>query len=171
MLNAGHAPKHATPSPWLDNTYFQNTLATNLMGVINGISTFLPLLQKSEGPSAIVLTGSKQGITNPPGNPAYNCSKSAVKTLAEHLSHDLRTESNPIYSPHTSVHLLIPGWTFTGLSGNKGPTSSEAAMQKKPPVPGCRNSARSTALTGSKQGSSTWCVRTTMWMKRWIKRG
>jgi len=57
------------------------------------------------------VTGSKQGITNPPGNPAYNASKSAVQTITEHLSFDLAKSS-----PKTSVHLLVPGWTFTGLT-------------------------------------------------------
>jgi len=81
----------------------------NLFGVINGISTFLPMVQASKNASAVVITGSKQGITNPPGNPAYNASKSAIKTLAEHLSYDLR-DSN------TAVHLLVPGSTYTGLA-------------------------------------------------------
>jgi len=88
----------------------------NLFGVIHGISTFLPSIQSSASktnPSAIIITGSKQGITNPPGNPAYNASKSAVKTLAEHLSYDLK--DTPV-----SVHLLVPGWTFTGLTGGGG---------------------------------------------------
>lgn len=31
--------------------------------------------------------------------------------MAEHLSFDLRE------NPHVSVHLLVPGWTFTGLTG------------------------------------------------------
>ena len=83
---------------------------TNLFGVINGISTFLPSLRTQKQPTSIVITGSKQGITNPPGNPAYNASKAAIKTLAEHLSYDLRATP-------TSVHLLVPGWTFTGLTG------------------------------------------------------
>ena len=93
---------------------------TNLFGVVNGISTFLPQIQStsSSGPTAIVITGSKQGITNPPGNMAYNASKSAVKALAEHLSFDLRNTS-------TSVHLLVPGWTFTGLTGG-------GAIKEKP---------------------------------------
>ena len=132
MLNAGHGPPAKTSSQWLDIECFHDTLNTNLFGVINGINTFLPLVQKSPGPSAIVITGSKQGITNPPGRPAYNASKSAVKTLAEHLSHDLRTPSNAAYSPQTSVHLLVPGWTYTGLSGNKGPNASEEVINKKP---------------------------------------
>jgi NAD(P)-dependent dehydrogenase (short-subunit alcohol dehydrogenase family) len=80
----------------------------NLFGVINGLNTFVPLIKSQNSPSAIVITGSKQGITNPPGNPAYNASKAAVKTIAEHLSYDLKDTK-------TSVHLLVPGWTFTGL--------------------------------------------------------
>jgi NAD(P)-dependent dehydrogenase (short-subunit alcohol dehydrogenase family) len=83
---------------------------TNLNGVINGLNTYVPSFQSrsSDEASAIVITGSKQGITNPPGNPAYNASKAAVKALAEHLGFDLK-------DTQTSVHLLVPGWTFTGL--------------------------------------------------------
>jgi len=75
--------------------------------VINGLNTYAPSFQ-TRGTGAIVVTGSKQGITNPPGNPAYNASKAAVKALAEHLSFDLR-------NTEIGVHLLVPGWTFTGL--------------------------------------------------------
>lgn len=85
-------------------------LSTNLFGVINGLNAFVPVIQAQDKdkPSAVVITGSKQGITNPPGNPAYNASKAAVKTLAEHLSWDMR-------GTNIGVHLLVPGWTFTGL--------------------------------------------------------
>lgn len=85
---------------------------TNFFGVINGISTFLPQIRSQTTPSSIIITGSKQGITNPPGNPAYNASKAAIKSVAEQLSYDLR-------STPTSVHLLVPGWTHTGLTGAK----------------------------------------------------
>ncbi|KAI0194915.1 short-chain dehydrogenase/reductase [Xylaria flabelliformis] len=98
-----------------DTSGFQRILNTNLFGVINGISTLLPLVKEHSSPSSpasIVITGSKQGITNPPGNPAYNASKAAVKTLAEHLSFDLATSH-----PAISVHLLVPGWTWTQLAG------------------------------------------------------
>ncbi|EXJ88051.1 hypothetical protein A1O1_04978 [Capronia coronata CBS 617.96] len=127
MLNAGTSVKPSTPTPWADAMYFHKTLATNFFGVVHGLTTFLAMVQKSPGPSAVVLTGSKQGITNPPGNPAYNASKAAVKSVAEQLAHDLRTAS-----PQVSVHLLVPGWTFTGLSGNRGPVSDEEALSKKP---------------------------------------
>ncbi|PVH75524.1 NAD(P)-binding protein [Cadophora sp. DSE1049] len=113
VLNAGIGFK----SDWSDSAYFHKIMDVNLFGVIHGLNTLLPLATQSSTPSApssIIITGSKQGITNPPGNPAYNASKAAVKTLAEHLSYDLSKSS-----PSTSVHLLVPGWTFTGLSGNK----------------------------------------------------
>ncbi|GFP56032.1 hypothetical protein ACSS6W_006241 [Trichoderma asperelloides] len=108
VLNAGMGAK----GTWGDSDYFRTVLETNLFGVIHGINTFLPVVQEAakSRPTSIVITGSKQGITNPPGNPAYNASKSAVKTLAEHLSWDLRDTK-------TSVHLLVPGWTFTGMTG------------------------------------------------------
>lgn len=82
--------------------------------MIHGVGTFLPLVQKAavSKPTSIVITGSKQGITNPPGNPAYNASKAAVKSLAEQLSWDLKETK-------TSVHLLVPGWTHTGLVSSR----------------------------------------------------
>lgn len=110
MLNAAIGTK----GTWGDEDYFEKVLSTNLFGVLHGLNTYVPsfLSRPSTAlPSTIVITGSKQGITNPPGNAAYNASKSAVKTLAEHLAFDLR-------DTQTSVHLLVPGWTFTGLSGN-----------------------------------------------------
>ncbi|KAI9872153.1 MAG: hypothetical protein M1830_002019, partial [Pleopsidium flavum] len=108
MLNAGIGVKGG----WDDIEYFHKIMDTNLFGVLNGLSTYLPNLRNTPTPTAVIITGSKQGITNPPGNPAYNASKAALKTLAEHLSYDLR-------STPTSVHLLVPGWTFTGLSGGE----------------------------------------------------
>lgn len=107
LLNAGVT----ATGTWGDAAYFDKILATNLGGVINGLNAYAPSFQArdpSGEPAAIVVTGSKQGITNPPGNAAYNASKAAVKALAEHLSYDLRETG-------VGVHLLVPGWTFTGL--------------------------------------------------------
>ncbi|KAK7525771.1 short chain dehydrogenase/reductase [Phyllosticta citriasiana] len=113
-LNAGTAGKG---SRWGEREGFEKILGTNLWGVVNGVNAFVPVLQQQKKQAAIIVTGSKQGITNPPGNPAYNASKAAVKTLAEHLDYDLRDEK------HLSVHLLVPGWTFTGMTGG-GPSAS-----------------------------------------------
>ncbi|PSK36605.1 hypothetical protein B9Z65_1788 [Elsinoe australis] len=108
-LNAGIGVK----GDWTETSYFHKIFDVNFYGVINGIGAFLPDFQGQQTQQkAIVITGSKQGITNPPGNAAYNASKSAIKTITEHLSFDLAKSS-----PNTSVHLLVPGWTFTGLTG------------------------------------------------------
>lgn len=99
-----------------------------MLGVVNGITTLLPLVREAGRPAAVVVTGSKQGITNPPGNPAYNASKAAVKSLAEQLSYDLR--ATPV-----AVHLLVPGWTWTGLAGGAPPAGRDAPDgPPKPPA-------------------------------------
>ncbi|KAF5870353.1 putative short chain dehydrogenase reductase protein [Botrytis fragariae] len=131
FLNAGFSTRgsFATPS---SSSYFSKILSVNLFGVINGINTLLPSITSHTNPSSIIITGSKQGITNPPGNPAYNASKAAVKTLAEHLSYDLREKKN------VGVHLLVPGWTYTGLTGSGSPfivsadKVEKAGLEKKP---------------------------------------
>ncbi|EPQ62646.1 Bgt-1599 [Blumeria graminis f. sp. tritici] len=126
VLNAGIAQK----SNWADSSYFENVLQVNLFGIIYGLNSLLPLVTRSssvEAPAAIVMTGSKQGITNPPGNPAYNASKAAVKALAEHLAFDLSK-----LSPTTSVHLLVPGWTFTGMTGSAPRQDVTASRREKP---------------------------------------
>ena len=83
----------------------------------------------SQRQKSIIITGSKQGITNPPlgGNPAYNASKAAVKSLTEHLAFDLRSETS---TAHISVHLLVPGWTFTGLTSKQGAVQEEKDVTK-----------------------------------------
>ena len=97
---------------------------TNVFGALNGLAAFLPSLRASAPtPYAVVLTGSKQGITNPPGNPAYNASKAALRSLAESLAYELREDE----SRGASVHLLVPGWTFTGMTGG-----GAAATRPKP---------------------------------------
>ena len=84
----------------------------NLWGVIHGVNMFAPEMIRQSAPSAIVNTGSKQGITCPPGDTAYNVSKAGVKVVTEALAHELRN----IEGCRVSAHLLIPGFTFTGLT-------------------------------------------------------
>jgi NAD(P)-dependent dehydrogenase (short-subunit alcohol dehydrogenase family) len=93
-------------------------LETNLWGVIHGVQVFAPHMIEQSTPGAIVNTGSKQGITTPPGDTAYNVSKAGVKVVTEALAHELRTR------PHCQVtaHLLIPGFVHTGLTKAKGIT-------------------------------------------------
>jgi len=109
MNNAGISPGAGMFGP-LEN--WQRLLAVNLWGVIHGTQTFAPHMIERGRPGLIINTGSKQGITTPPGEPAYNVSKAGVKAFTEALQHELRnTAGNKI-----SAHLLIPGFVFTGLT-------------------------------------------------------
>jgi NAD(P)-dependent dehydrogenase (short-subunit alcohol dehydrogenase family) len=106
-----------------DRAKWQDIIGVNLWGVINGVQEFAPAMIRQSEPSAIVNTGSKQGITTPPGDAAYNVSKAGVKAVTEALAHELRN----IGGCRVSAHLLIPGFTFTGLTAAAGATKPAAA--------------------------------------------
>jgi NAD(P)-dependent dehydrogenase (short-subunit alcohol dehydrogenase family) len=91
-------------------------LETNLWGVINGVQAFAPAMIAQGSPCAIINTGSKQGITTPPGDTAYNISKAGVKVLTESLAHELRNTPDC----QVTAHLLIPGFVYTGFTRARG---------------------------------------------------
>ena len=118
MNNAGTAPGGG---PWDHIERWRRVLEVNLWGVINGVQTFSPAMLAQKTGCAIINTGSKQGITCPPGDAAYNVSKAGVKVLTEALAHSLRNEEGA----RISAHLLIPGSTFTGMTA-RGRTEKPA---------------------------------------------
>lgn len=91
---------------------FERILAVNLTGVINGTRAFVPGMLAAGEPGLVVNTGSKQGITTPPGDPAYNVAKAGVKVFTEALQHDLRGRAGAL----VEARLLIPGFVFTPLT-------------------------------------------------------
>jgi len=99
-----------------DPQRWQTILETNLWGVVNGVQIFAPAMIDQGTPCAIVNTGSKQGITTPPGDTAYNVPKAGVKVVTEALSHELRNRP----SCQVTAHLLIPGFVFTGFTRARG---------------------------------------------------
>jgi len=109
MNNAGIGPDSNSFGP-LEN--WQRILSVNLWGVIHGTQAFAPHMVERGRPGLIINTGSKQGITTPPGNPAYNVSKAGVKAQTEALQHELRH----IPGCGISAHLMIPGHVFTPLT-------------------------------------------------------
>ena len=119
MNNAGIQPGSEMFGP-LQN--WQRILAVNLWGVINGSQAFAPSMIGRGRPGLIINTGSKQGITTPPGDPAYNVSKAGVKAFTEALQHELRNAPGG----RINAHLFIPGFVFTGLTA-KGRTEKPAA--------------------------------------------
>jgi NAD(P)-dependent dehydrogenase (short-subunit alcohol dehydrogenase family) len=118
MNNAGVQPGSKMLGP-AEN--WQRILGINLWGVIHGSQAFAPGMIARGRPGLIVNTGSKQGITTPPGDPAYNVSKAGVKAFTEALQHELRNTAGG----RLSAHLLIPGFVFTGLTA-RGRTEKPA---------------------------------------------
>ena len=114
MNNAGIQPGSTLfdePDNW------QRIIGVNMWGIINGARIFAPKMIARGKAGLIINTGSKQGITTPPGDPAYNVSKAGVKAFTEALQHELRNTKDC----HITAHLLIPGFVFTGLTA-KGRT-------------------------------------------------
>ncbi|MGF6852764.1 SDR family NAD(P)-dependent oxidoreductase [Paraburkholderia sp. CI3] len=109
MNNAGIQPGSAmfgAAANW------ERVLDVNLWGVIRGTQTFVPAMIARGRPGLVINTGSKQGITTPPGDPAYNVSKAGLKAFTEALQHELRNTPGC----RISAHLLIPGFVFTELA-------------------------------------------------------
>jgi NAD(P)-dependent dehydrogenase (short-subunit alcohol dehydrogenase family) len=98
--------------PFENYERWRRLIEVNLWGPINGVQTFARAMIAQDAPGAIVNTGSKQGITTPPGDSAYNVTKAGVKVLTEAVAHELRN----IPGCKISAHLLVPGFTFTGMT-------------------------------------------------------
>ncbi len=101
-----------------DVTEWRRAMDVNLFGPVYGVRAFLPEMLASGERGVIVNVGSKQGITNPPGHPIYNMTKSALKTYTELLEHDLRSRPDN-RDRRVTAHLLVPGWTTTGMQDHK----------------------------------------------------
>lgn len=119
MNNAGIQIGSTTFGP---DDNWERVLSVNLWGVIYGSQIFAPGMIARGRPGLIINTGSKQGITTPPGDPAYNVSKAGVKAFTEALQHELRNTAGS----QLTAHLLIPGFVFTELTA-RGQTDKPAA--------------------------------------------
>jgi NAD(P)-dependent dehydrogenase (short-subunit alcohol dehydrogenase family) len=89
---------------------WKKVIDVNLWGVINGVQAFMEAMVAQGTDGLIINTGSKQGITCPPGNLAYNVSKAGVKVMTEGVQHALREKNSKV-----SAFLLVPGWTNTSI--------------------------------------------------------
>lgn len=110
MNNAGIQPGSSV----LDATNWDRVLTVNMGGIIAGSQIFAPGMIAHGQPGLILNTGSKQGITTPPGDPAYNVAKAGVKVFTEALQHHLRN----LPGCPVEARLFVPGFVFTPLSAN-----------------------------------------------------
>ncbi|WP_366942874.1 SDR family NAD(P)-dependent oxidoreductase [uncultured Roseobacter sp.] len=126
MNNAGIARPTKT---WDNADNWRRMLEVNLFGVLNGAQAFLPRMIEADRPAVVINTGSKQGITTPPGNPGYNVSKAGLKVMTEMLAHELLAAKVPI-----SAHLFVPGFTYTGMISSWLPEKPDAAWTSEETV-------------------------------------
>jgi len=83
-------------------------LEINVMGVVNGLHTFLPRMRAQNAPCHIINTASVSGHIPTPGLAIYTASKFAVVGLTESLRLELAGSS-------IGVSVLCPGIVNTGL--------------------------------------------------------
>lgn len=136
MNNAGVG--HNPGQPWENLEGWRALLDVNLWGAIHGVQAFVPDMLADGEAALIINTGSKQGITSPPGNPAYNLSKAALKSYTESLAHALRE----LVGDRIRAHLLIPGFTFTGMTAARAGAPGAAASGPHAPARGAWTAAQ-----------------------------
>lgn len=109
----------ATADDW------QWSLGVNLMGVANGIRSFVPRMIGAGEEGRIVNTASVAGFLSVPGSSVYCATKHAVVTLSECLHHELAIEGTRI-----GVSVLCPAFAPTGIAD---------AERNRPAALGARN--------------------------------
>ena len=108
-LNAGivgaalGTPWEAPPPEW------QRLLGVNLLGVVNGLRAFVPVLLANRRPARIVITASLAGLVTFPHGGAYAATKHAVVAVAEQAAMALRDTD-------ITVTLLCPALVRSGMS-------------------------------------------------------
>ena len=84
-------------------------LAVNLMGVVYGMETFLPLIRSHGEGGTFVNTASMAGMISPPGMEPYSATKFAVVAMSEGWAGQLAPEN-------INVSVLCPGFVKTRIN-------------------------------------------------------
>ena len=106
---------------------WQWLMGVNLMGVIHGLSEFVPHMKAHGQPSHIVSTGSMAGMNGFRGMGPYCASKAAVVSLSEALASELADTA-------IGVSVLCPGSVNTAFYDSR----RNAPADVPPPPPNSR---------------------------------
>ncbi|OZF26080.1 SDR family NAD(P)-dependent oxidoreductase [Rhodococcus sp. 14-2483-1-2] len=116
-VESGGRIEDISPATW------RWVLGVNFGGVLNGCTTFLPILRRSGG-GHIVNTSSLSGLMGAsPAMAPYAVSKGAIITLSETLDAELRAEGSDV-----RVSVLVPGSVRTRMD--------EAERNRPSDIPG-----------------------------------
>ena len=118
--NAGVGPVGLLASTTLDD--WKWLIDVNLWGVIHGVTTFLPILERNPDGGRIVNTASLAGLTTYPRLAAYCATKFAIVGLTETLATELQQTNSPV-----GVTLLVPGLVRT--NANRPSRNRPAGLQ------------------------------------------
>ena len=99
-------------------------LGVNLLGVVHGIATFVPLLLE-QGEGHVVNTASIAGLATAPFLGPYNATKQAVVAISETLFKDLQAVGAPA---GVGVSVLCPGFVQTRIAESDRNRPSWAAQ-------------------------------------------
>jgi NAD(P)-dependent dehydrogenase (short-subunit alcohol dehydrogenase family) len=108
---------------------WQWVMSVNLMGVVHGIRSFVPLMLKQDCECHVVNTASAAGLVSAPLMAAYNASKHGVVTVSETLLHDLRAANAKV-----GVSVLCPAYVPTKIGHSERNRPAELT-EDAPPTP------------------------------------
>ncbi len=106
---------------------WQWVLGVNLMGVVHGIRSFVPLMLKQDCECHVVNTASAAGLVSAPLMAVYNVSKHGVVALSETLFHDLRAAGAKV-----GVSVLCPAFVPTNIGQSERNRPAELAVDAAP---------------------------------------
>ncbi|MGR9105455.1 MAG: SDR family NAD(P)-dependent oxidoreductase [Gammaproteobacteria bacterium] len=128
--NAGVAGPGAGGVVWRSKAAdWEWVIGVNLLGVVNGLRSFVPRMLAQDTPAHIVNTASMAGLIGYDASAAYHASKHAVVALSENLYHSLANQGARI-----GVSVLCPGWVNTRVmdAERNRPASLEVARTIPP---------------------------------------
>ena len=111
-------------------------LDVNLLGVMNGVRTFLPSMIASGESGHVVNTASLAGLLPTPNASIYSATKAAVEALSEVLHHDLDAAGSSI-----GVSVLCPGLVRTKILTSDRNRPADRSGSAAPPIPDAAHAA------------------------------
>lgn len=137
----------ATPQDWAW------VFGVNVMGVANGIRSFVPAMLERGESAWVVNTASVAGLVCPPDMAVYSASKHAVVAMSECLHHELVQTGQPV-----GVSVLCPAYVDTGIadSAKHRPANlADSNPEQSPIIDRTREAMRAGRLTAADVASFT----------------